>query len=166
MLIIAPFASLAGSASLALLLAERSRYAAAVATVGLAAVLLPEPRGQGYENFETSMKYLDVVSIHRQAAAHLRTVADGALIYAPWPLSSVWGSADFGYLDLPLNMTTDPNGPWRYLVATHHADRAQSEAIDAVLRNGGVEKIAHFDCSGRVLDIFTRNEPAIKGHGL
>lgn len=165
MLIIAPFTCLAGSASLALLLRSRSRYAAAVATVGLAAVLLPEPRGQGYENFETSMKYLDVVSIHRQAAAHLQSIADGALIYAPWPLPSVWGSADFGYLVVPLNMTTDPGSPWRYLVATHHADRAQSEAIDAVIRSGGVEKIAHFDCSGRALDIFARKEPAMKGYG-
>jgi 4-amino-4-deoxy-L-arabinose transferase-like glycosyltransferase len=165
MLIIAPFLCLAGSASLALLLHERSRYVASVATLGLAAVLLPEPRGQGYENFETSMKYLDVVSLHRQAAAHLQRVAGSALIYAPWPLPSVWGSADFGYLAVPLNVTTDPSRPWRYVVATHHADRAQSEAIDAVIRNGGVDKIAHFDCSGRVLDVFARKEPAMKGHG-
>lgn len=165
-LIITPFICLAGSASLALLLKDRFRYAAAIALFSLASSLLPDIRSRGYDNFETSMQYLDVISIHQQAGAYLQRVSSGGLICAPWPLSSMWGNTAFGFVATPLHMTTDSSSPWEYLVFTPQADRAQAEAIDGLIRKGGVNRIAHFERSGKEIDVFSRKVTDLKQGGL
>jgi hypothetical protein len=165
-LIITPFICLSGSASLALLLKDRFRYAAAVVLLSLTSSLLPDIRSRGYDNFETSMQYLDVVSIHQQAGTYLQRVSSGGLIYAPWPLSSVWADIAFGYVATPLSMTTDPNSPWQYIVFTPQADRAQAEAIDGLIRKGGMKRIARFERSGKEVEVFSRNATDIMQGGL
>lgn len=166
MLIVMPFISLAGSFSVALLVKDRLRYAAAVAVLCLATILFPDLRTRGYDNFETSMQYLDVVSAQREAAAYLERTAAGELIYAPWPLSTVWTDTAFAYVATPLNMTMDPNTPWKYVVFTPQADRGQAEAIAGLLRQRGVEKVAHFERAGKVVEIYSRKLPASGGKGL
>src|SRR6185369_6661141 len=162
-LIVMPFICLLGSASLALLVQNKLRFAAAVAAFALTFIHIPDLRSRGYDNFETSMQYLDVVSIHRQAASFLEQAGSGELIYAPWPLSSVWAKTDYGYLKTPLKMTSDSNSSWKYVVQTPQADRAQVEAIGVLISRGGLVNVAHFECSGKVIDILSRKVSVPKG---
>lgn len=168
-LIVAPFVCLAGSASAALLVKERQRFALVVAVLCLVSIFFPDIRSKGYDNFETSMQYLDVIAIYRDAADFLQRTASDDLICAPWPLSKVWTEPSFGYVSSPLNATMDPATPWTYLVFTPQADRSQSEAIDGLLSGGGaeqVEKIARFERSGKVIDLFRRKNSTPNGKGI
>jgi 4-amino-4-deoxy-L-arabinose transferase-like glycosyltransferase len=160
-IVVMPFICLIGSSSLALLFKERFRYAAALTVLVSVSILFPDIRNRG--NLETTMQYLDVVSIHRQAATFLERTASGELIYAPWPISSVWAEAAFGYVKTPLNMTMDPNSPWKYVVLTDQADKAQAKTMDIMIRRDGLDNVAHFECSGKVLDVFSRRSPVLKG---
>lgn len=159
-LVILPFICLLGSASLAFLVKGELRYAAALTALMLTGFFAPDLKGSAQNNFETSMQYKDVVSIHRQAAAYLERNASGELIYAPWPLSVVWTKADYGYLKMPLKMTADPHSSWKYVALPQQADRAQVEAIEALIGKSSVDKVAHFESNGKVIDLFSRRDSA------
>ena len=161
-LVVMPFFYIIGSYSLALLFKGRFSCSAALAGLVLASILFPDIRNRG--NLETTMQYLDVVSIHRQAATFLERTTSGELIYAPWPLPSIWSEPAFGSIKTPLNMTMNPKSPWKYVVLTDQADKEQSKAMNIMIHRDELDKVAHFESSGKVLDVFSRREPVQRGN--
>jgi hypothetical protein len=117
-------------------------------------IFCPDVKNRG--NRETTMQYLDVVSLHQKAAAYMERTAPAALIYSPWPLSSMLSDAAFGYVGTPLRTTLSPDSEWRYLILTTEADKDQAAAMASVVSRGGVEKVAHFEVSGKTLDVYSR----------
>jgi hypothetical protein len=157
-LIVTPFLCLMGSASLHYLVPDRLHYAAGIAVLALVSMFFPDLKHRGNDNFETSMQYLEVISVQQQAAAFLERSYPGALVSAPWPLSASLAEPAYGYLHHPLRMT-GIDGPWTLLLATPQADKVQSEAIERIVRKGGLEQVAHFERAGKMVDVFRRAVP-------
>lgn len=154
LLIIVPYICLAGSAAVALLAGSRTRFALVLTILAAIQIFCPDVKNRG--NRETTMQYLDVVSLHQKAAAYMERTAPAALIYSPWPLSSMLSDAAFGYVGTPLRTTLSPDSEWRYLILTTEADKDQAAAMASVVSRGGVEKVAHFEVSGKTLDVYSR----------
>lgn len=156
MLIVAPYLCVMAAVSLRLLLPDLLRFGAALSLPVLLGLLVPAHKQSGYDSFETTMQYREVVNANGEAARVAEKLSGGGPVLAPWPLSSILANSDAGYVARKLGVTADTASDWQIALLSSQAIPEQNLSIEEAVRRSGALLIAEVGPPGKTVRIYRR----------
>lgn len=156
LLIVAPIVSVLGASALRQLVPACRWYVVAVTLVALGMVFFPVLKKSGYDSFETTMQYQDVVGVFRDCGSFLDRDFSGCRVLAPWPLVEAYADSRFGYVRRPVPVTGEADGPWELAVVTPQSDKNATARIRARLARGDALLVRRFARNGKELEVYRR----------
>lgn len=154
MLLVAPFVSLAAAASLNFMFTDSRKYFLGLALPVVLAVAIPPYKQSGFDSFETTMQYLDVIGANKSAAYFLENNHAGKTVLASWPLMSVLADPGFGYVKKPVTVTTDVNACWDLIAVSPQGDQKMVNSLRQVIAEHHLTLLRAFTNNGKVVEIY------------